>query len=201
MGIAYILLIAAANNLDNIGVILSYSMKGIKIPLSVIGWISMISLFLTLTADFAGRDLNGYISNQAAGVINLLLLAGTGLWSIFGQRPKRKSKKSPENLNIMNIVQNPEAADFDNSKTIDILEAVFLGTALSLNNAIGGLSAGIMGINAFAFALISTAFSFLTLYAGRLVHKKLYKAGRERIMGCITGIILIVLGVLQLFII
>lgn len=93
---------------------------------------------------------------------------------------------------------SPEKADRDNSKHIDFKEATLLGIALSLNNVGGGLSAGILGVNAFLVAFLSAVLSFVALWAGNYVSALFIRLNIAEKATIVAGLVLIAIGIEQI---
>ncbi len=201
MHFLYTILIALANNLDNISVRIAYSVSGIKISAVKNLWISAITFFIATLAAFAGHQISSLFDTGISSVISMLLLAGIGVWIIREQFVKEKDKENdgpPENKKkLLNILRKPEAADADGSKEIDFKEATLLGIALSLDNIGGGFSAGMMGLNMFYMGLMSALVSFLALWAGNYISILLNKYGWGKKAAVASGIALILIGLKQ----
>jgi putative sporulation protein YtaF len=202
MHFLYTILIALVNNLDNIGVRIAYSIRGIKIPTSINLWISSITFVISSLSALGGSTLSGIMTKTLSSVISMILLAAIGLYIIIepyikeGNEAKDEVKKEG---NILNIFRKPENADMDNSKDIDFKEATLLGIAVSLNNIGGGLSAGMIGLNAFFVGFLSAVVSFAVLWAGNYITKFFSRAGIGNKATAIAGVVLILLGLKQLF--
>lgn len=203
MHILYTLFIALANNLDNIGVRIAYSIRGIKISVMKNLWISVITLFISSFAAFSGKLLSGFFNKQISSVISMLLLTAIGLWIIIEpyikQDDNSMTKLIEKNKNsVYNILRKPENADMDNSKNIDYKEATLLGVALSINNIGGGLSAGMIGLNSIFVGFLSAIISFLALWAGNYITEFFKKWNLGNKATYIAGIALIAIGIKQI---
>ena len=60
---------------------------------------------------------------------------------------QKDTVESKDSSVLMEVLRNPEKADFDGSKTISFSEAIVLGVALSINNIAGGFDAGVTNLN------------------------------------------------------
>jgi putative sporulation protein YtaF len=199
MNLVYTFLIALANNIDNIGVRLAYSIKGIKISTLNNLWISIITFFISTISAYSGASLSSILGRKFASYFSMIILSIIGALLIvdaFKENKKPCSKKETDN--IINILNCPEIADMDNSKEIDFKEATILGIALSLNNVGGGLSAGMIGLNVIFVGLLSAVLSFLALWAGNFItvfFRKLNIGSRANLF---AGLLLIILGIKQI---
>ena len=197
----YAFLIALTNNFDNIGARIAYSIRGIKISISINLWISVITFVLSFLAAFSGKTISGALGKQFSSIIAMVLLTAIGSWMILEPWVKnwRSENRSRGNLkNISDILLNPEHADMDNSKHIDFKEATLLGIALSLNNVGGGLSAGMLGLDSFLVGFLSAVLSFAALWAGNYVSSFFIKLKIADKATVAAGLLLIAIGIEQI---
>lgn len=197
----YTILIALANNLDNISVRIAYSIRGIKISILKNIWISVITFIISAGAAYSGSLVLKYLNKEVSNWLTLILLCGIGLWIIL--EPYLKNKKDKPNLsdteeiNPLNVLIDPEKGDMDKSNDIDFKEATFLGIALSLNNVGGGVSAGVIGLNFIFVGLLSAVISFLSLWLGNYITDFLNKWDFGKKANIIAGIVLIIIGIVE----
>jgi putative sporulation protein YtaF len=199
----YTFFIALSNNLDNIGVRIAYSIRGIKISHLINLWISVITFFISFMAAYSGTILSGILSKQMSSVIAMLLLAAIGSWMILEPYIKKSDHhaKEPNRENktgVLEVLVKPEKADMDNSRHIDFKEATLLGIALSINNVGGGVSAGIIGLNSFWVGLLSAVLSFLALWSGNYIAEFFVKWNIADKAAVVAGIVLIAIGIEQI---
>ncbi|MBV7274804.1 manganese efflux pump [Clostridiaceae bacterium UIB06] len=202
MHLFYVFLIALANNVDNIGVRIAYSIRGIKIDILKNLWISIITFIISSLSALSGTFISSILSRRVGAILSMIILTTIGFWIVLEPFSKVKEIKNDavKNKNLIcNILENPESADIDNSKDIDFKEATFLAIALSINNIGGSLSAGIIGLNSYFIGAFSAALSFIALWSGNYLAVLLnrYKIGNKAII--ISGIILIIIGIKQVF--
>jgi putative sporulation protein YtaF len=198
MHFIYVLLIALANNIDNIGVRIAYSIRGIKISVKTNLWISVITFVISTLSAYSGSFLTKFISKGTSSKISMFLLCTIGLWIII--EPYYNMKKpqiNSEDNSLYDILRSPEKADKDNSKYIDFKEATVLGIALSINNIGGSLSAGMIGLNSFFIGFFSAVLSFVALWAGNYitVFFKKFEIGNKATIT--AGLVLIMIGIGQ----
>jgi putative sporulation protein YtaF len=199
-----ILFISLANNVDNIGARIAYSIRGIKITTLINIWISVITFIISATAAFAGALITGFLSRQWSSVISMLLLTGIGVWIIVEPYMKKsgdalKESRQEKGATILSVLVNPEKADMDHSKHIDFKEATVLGIALSINNIGGGLGAGMIGLNSFWVGFFSAVISFLALWIGNYITDYFTRWNIGNKAAITAGIILIAIGIEQVF--
>jgi putative sporulation protein YtaF len=197
---AYALLIALANNVDNLGARIAYSIQGTKVSTPINLWIAIITFVISSAAAFSGASVAGSFGTRFASLIAMALLVALGIlmiihgWMGNGHNGKPPREHPPS---FWTILLKPEHADKDKSKHIDFMEGSVLGIALSINNIGGGLSAGMIGLSPFLVGLLSAIVSFLALWAGNFVADIFVSwriAGKAAVAG---GLLLIAIGIKQ----
>ena len=200
--------IALAANIDNLGVGIAYGSRKIKISVKANLIIALLSFISTWLAVEAGSIISQYISLEVASDLGAAVIIGVGLWVIIEPAVEAHhhdlgliklpltTKRSY--IGPTELIRQPEKADVDFSKDIDMWEAVILGIALSVNAVAGGLDAGLVAVPMFVVPILVGIFSFLTItigtYCGRkyVANKMGYKAT------IISGILMLVIGLHQL---
>jgi len=203
----YTMIIALANNFDNVGVRIAYSIKGIRVSMLVNMWISVITFIISFLAAYSGTIVSSICSKQLATIMSMVILASIGLWMICDPYINNKHDRSENDIyeddkkvdiGLLNILSRPEIADIDNSKHIDFKEATLLGIALSLNNIGGGLSAGMIGLNSLMVGLLSAIISFIAMWAGNYIAEFFIRWNLDKKASFIAGIVLIGIGIEQI---
>ncbi len=193
-------LIALTNNFDNIGARIAYSMSGIRLNIFINLWITVITFVISFLATVSGTMITGSLGRQFAAVIAMVLLVAIGASMTLEPYWKKKCRNNPSGnkSHIFGILWRPEHADLDNSKHIDFKEATLLGVALSMNNIGGGLSAGMIGLNAFLLASLAAVLNFVVLWAGNYLAEFFIKQNLTDRAAVVGGIVLIGIGIEQL---
>lgn len=197
----YAFFIALTNNVDNIGARIAYSLGGIRISIPINLWITIITFVISYLAAFSGTMITGSLGRQFSSVIAMVLLVAIGVWMILEPYLKNKPIGKPsreDSKGIISILLNPEKADMDHSKHIDFKEATLLGIALSINNIGGGLSAGMIGLNALLVGSLSAVLSFVALWAGNYIAEFFINRNLAEKATVVGGILLIAIGIEQI---
>ena len=194
--------IALTNNVDNVAARIAYSIRGVRISISVNIWISVITFIISSCAVLSGTTISGFLGRQLSSIIAMSLLTLIGLWMILGEYVTQAlhcaDNAGQENgINICHIMMKLRKADRDHSKHIDLKEATLLGIALSINNVGGGLSAGMIGLSPFWVGFLSAILNFLALSAGNYIAAFFIKWNVSRRATLAAGIILIAIGIEQ----
>ncbi len=200
--LVYAVIIALANNVDNLGARIAYSIQGTRVDLLINLWISVITFLISASAAFSGAAVIGAFGKDIASIIAMAMLVGLGLWMIVQALRKSWHEKIHEektSSSHLAILRKPHHADVDDSKHIDFKEGTLLGVALSINNIGGGVSAGVLRIDPILVGFLSALVSFIALLAGNYVADYFVKrriADKAAVTG---GLLLILIGMKQIF--
>lgn len=211
-----ILLIAFVSNLDNFAVGVSYGTRKIFIPFKANFIIAIITGLGTFISMILGKFISNIFTTSEANFLGSLVIILVGVWifvkELINLLKKKKSideceeksiDRNIENYGLIReiprILQNPFLADNDFSGYISIGESVVLGAALAVNNMANGIGAGLAGLNPIATALAAFVISLIFVWTGiKLGHDYIYNF-LGKISGPIAGIILIILGIYEMF--
>ncbi|TDF98757.1 sporulation membrane protein YtaF [Paenibacillus piri] len=169
---------AVSSSLDNLGVGISYGIRGIRI-----GFISnLIIAIICFLFSEAGLSGGQWLSEVLPGIFPVLvgafLLVIIGIRIILLAFPRKNhdvqqpSEDRADAKSLKGLLQNPEAADADKSGEIGWGESVILGIALSANAITNGLGAGLLGLSPLAISLTAALGSFVTVWFGVTLGRK-----------------------------
>src|SRR5271165_4222011 len=82
----YAVLIALANNVDNLGARIAYSLQGTRVSVFVNLWISIITFVISFAAASLGAAAMGRLGAQPASVVAMAFLVAMGSWMILQAR-------------------------------------------------------------------------------------------------------------------
>lgn len=186
------LLFAISANTDNFVVGLSYGINKIKIGLTSNLLISLITMTGTFLSMSLSKVIVNFIPTSVANIIGGVMLILIGIWTIV--------KPSLNNIQSVNILENPEKADKDKSLHIDPKESITLALALTINNIGLGIGASITGLNILFTTILTFIFSIIMLIFGYFFGSYyLSKLFSKRAI-IISGLLIISLGVFEIFI-
>jgi putative sporulation protein YtaF len=196
----HIFIIALSNNVDNIGVRVAYSIRGIRISAGINLWISLITFAISYAAAYSGSVLTDYLGTRLCSVLAMIILTALGSSMIYLQFLKKTCSGELGQIkrSVCLFLLKPEKADLDNSRHIDFKEATLLGIALSINNIGGGISAGMIGLNSFWVGCLSAVLSFMALWAGNYIAEFFMKWNLSNKATITAGILLIAIGIEQI---
>lgn len=204
-----LLLLAFAVSLDSFSVGLTYGLRKMKIPVKSIGVIAVCSAAVLMTAMMIGHFLESFFSPELAETIGGTVLIVLGGWVLFqffrdDQSEMLSHEKIILNFEIkslgivINILKKPMSADFDRSGTINGIEAVMLGLALSLDAFGAGIGAALLGFSPGYLALTVACMSSLFVYAGMRMGSYFSERSWLQKFSFVPGILLIIIGLLKL---
>lgn len=204
MHVISIILFAIASSSDNFVIGLSYGAKRIKINLISNLIVSTISGVGTFIAMIFGGVFHNFIPVYASKAIGSITIILFGLYMLIVAFKNKHQENIEEEKNndkyYTKVFKNPEIVDKNHSKVIEYKEAIVLGFILCLNNIGLGIAASIVGINIYAASLASLAFSIVFIPLGCYVGEKIIYTQLSRNSETIAAIIIILLGVYEIFI-
>lgn len=174
-----VLLLGLGANLDNLGVGISYGIRGMKVNWRANAVIALIAFVATAAALLMGRGAATLLPVVAARHVGAAILFAVGAWIGLeawlerleppeGDQPQRLLRLPLGAPGVwMEILRDPQKADVDRSGAIDLREAALLGIALSLNNLGAGLGGGLNHYPTLATAAVTAIGSWLTITAGQ----------------------------------
>lgn len=201
-----ILGLAISSSIDNLGVGITYGIRGIRIRLLSNMLISVICFLFSAAGIYFGQ----WVSKVMPGIFPVLL--GAFLLTVIGIRiillaiprhPKPIDQTDKDSAatakGLSGILKNPERMDWDQSGDIGWAETVILGIALSANALTSGLGAGLLGLPPFLIAFTAAIASFITVWLGVLLGSKVahlrigaFSVGQFGTL--ISGILLIIIA-------
>ena len=216
--VLFVLLLALSCNLDNIAIGISYGVRNIRLP-----WLSnLLIAFLTGFGTWLfivfGQRIISYISPKIAVLAASGILIAMGVWVLWQEFSnytkgteaeaaaqtvpvRSRVEPAPRSLwqQMTHILKDPSFADKDSSGHIDLKESLLLSLALMLNNIPNGLGAGLLGLPALFTAAVVALLSIVTFLIGIGSGKSLGRRWLGQWAGTAAGVMLIVLGVMEIF--
>ncbi len=212
------MILAISLSIDSLGVGLVYGIRKIKIPLFPKLIICLFSIIYSGIALTLGKTLSGVLSPGISKLIGVIILTLMGIWIIFQALLKNQNtdvhNESSANRNetllkiaikslgiTIQIIRNPEDIDMDKSGTIDVVESLLLGFALSVD-AIGvGIGSALAGFHSMFIPLAVGLSQLIFLYTGLYLGTKaaVFDRINKKLFSVLPGILLISLAFLRLF--
>lgn len=206
-----LVVLSVALSIDGFGVGVSLGIRGMKIPFKSIVVISICSAVSLGVAMLIGDFISQHVSQGAAGKTGGIILILLGIWFVLQFFKKEKDiveSQSKEKLIfnyeikslgvVISILQKPTDVDFDKSGTINGVEALVLGIALSLDAFGAGIGAAMIGISPLILAAAIGVMSSIFIWSGLQSGKILSKNQLVKNLSFLPGVLLIIIGFLKL---
>lgn len=186
----------------------AYGTNKIKIPvISSIILTAISTLFLVISLSL-GAWIQGFLKDGMAHMICFAILFILGFMRLFEGLLKNylnKKALSPNQIEvtlfnfklILNVYADVTLADLDHSKSLNAKEALYLGTALSLDSLVVGFGAALAPISFMQVTLFSIIFNLLAIGIGALIGSKCAEKFNFD-LSWLSGAILIALAFLKL---
>ncbi|GIN91069.1 hypothetical protein J6TS1_08750 [Siminovitchia terrae] len=172
MWTAWMMIIALtiSSSIDNLGVGISYGIRGIRISHLSNLLISVICFLFSVVGVYFGLILAKILPGVLPIVIGSFLLVVIGLRIILLAVP-RKNQASVEGAemevavsDVKGKIKNPMA--LATSGRIGFVESILLGIGLSANALTNGIGAGLLGLNPIIICIAASVGSFVTVWGG-----------------------------------
>lgn len=210
-----LLLLSVSLSLDALFAGFAYGLDGTRVPFSSMAVICLFSIFYSGLAVFAGSAAARFLPPAAGRAFGAAVLALIGISMLVKAARKRAADtkesggiKDPTVFRLIlrplgitiQILRNPDAVDLDRSGSIDPKEAVFLGSALSIDAVGVGLGSALSGLSGWYVPLSVGLFQLLFLSAGLFFGARLGVHGKTggKIGAFLPGAMLIALAVVRL---
>lgn len=185
----------------------AYGTNKIKIPVISSIILTSVSTICLMISISLGSLIHGLINETLAHIICFIILFLLGFLRIFeGLLKNYLNKKSLSTHNIevtlfnfklvLNVYADVTLADLDHSNSLNTKEALYLGTALSLDSLIVGFGAALAPISFLEVTLFSIVFNFLAIAVGAFIGSKCAEK-LDIDLSWVSGIILIILALLK----
>lgn len=204
-----LLFLAVAISLDSFSTGLAYGLRKMSIPFKSIVIIASCTAVSLVIAMFAGQVIMSVLSEVTARRIGGIILILIGMWVVYQFfRSEKEETLSHEKLVlkweikslgiVIHILKKPTRADMDRSGSVTGLEALLLGTALSLDAFGAGIGAAMLGYSPFLLAGSAAIMSSIFLLSGLHIGKVLSHTYWMQKLAFIPGVLLILIGLLKM---
>ncbi|MEH6937579.1 sporulation membrane protein YtaF [Bacillus sp. JJ664] len=210
-----LILLACALSLDSCSVGFTYGLRKVKIPMKSIITIAICSGIILMTSMGIGHAVTNFFSPIIAKRIGGFVLVCIGLWVLYQfYRSNKGSNSVIEEKNdsedtiinfeievlgiVVKILKKPTAADLDRSGSINGLEAMLLGFALSLDAFGAGIGASMLGFSPLLTAAVTSTASALFLLFGMKLGNVLSQNSWLQKLTFLPGVFLILLGLMKM---
>jgi len=208
-------LFALALNMDSFAAGVAYGVRKIKLPVTSLAIISMMSMGAITMSMLMGGVLAAYFSPTFAHRLGGVILLLIGLWVLLQSLQENRRKSHGEETDeehpstivqihirslglVIQILREPSRADLDRSGTISSKEAILLGLALALDAFAAGFAVSMLGFGILPTALMVGIGHFALTYLGLLAGMGAIATGLSRKISVLPGFILIALGLFKI---
>lgn len=216
MDLLTITLFALALNLDAFGTGVSYGARRIRIPLTSLLLICLISMGAISISMLGGRLIGSFVSVELAKRLGGVILLGIGVRIIYlaykaNYLPEKDKTRQPEKIRskvteinirplglVVQILREPASADIDRSGVISLQEALFLGVALAMDSFGAGFAVSMLGFSISATALMVGIGQFILTNLGILTGRVIMATRLGARLTVLPGCILILLGLFKI---
>lgn len=207
MEILYIVFLALAVSLDSFVAGATYGLRKISMPAASLLVVGGITAICTWAAMLLAAVFGAIIDPHIAAGIGAALLLAIGLFSLFQEYLVRRIApcdpySSQFTIHIgkllINIMADPEAVDFDHSKSISAGEAVMLGLALGLDNMAATFAASLLGVLPFYTPAVMGIFQMVLIGLGVHIGARYIPDSVSAKFPYFPGAMLVLMGITRL---
>lgn len=207
MKILSALLMSISCNQDTLSTSLFYKKKSIFIPKSSSIIIAIITTFITFISMLLGKFICIVFKDDVCNIFGGVLIIFTGVYFFVEYVRIKRSNEGYDtsyyvepSSKFKKILENPLSIDNDNSHYIDLKKALTLSISLSLNNMNISFAYSITKGNLELMLLFNFLITIIFLYISPLLFNKSISKFILQYEKIIAGIILIISGLLEMFI-
>lgn len=182
-------ILSISTSIDSFGIGLTYGLKKTVIQSSSKIILLGISFLVAFLSVFMGKFIDNFLNPFLANFIGSSILIVIGIIILL------------KTFCTSNLSDNTYY-DFNHSKAIEPFEAFILGLGLSIDSFGIGISYGLLNWNIFLFPILVVLFQYLFLTLGIYIGLKISrsKALPNRFWEGISGILLLIIGIVRLFV-
>ncbi len=190
--VSVFLLLVIVLSLDAFTAGLSYGIEKVKVPLSSLMIIAMISGAMLTLSLFAGHILLNFISPTFTKVLSFLVLFLLSLYKFYDAFPRLHFTKHRLTTEVItqNINKHPK-------EILSLSEAVVLATALSIDNVSAGICTGMILFSVPLTLLVTFFIHLISLSTGVLTGCFFFKNSSKN-FSWLGAAILMLLALLRL---
>jgi putative sporulation protein YtaF len=185
-------LLTLAVSLDGLTVAMTYGCRGVRLPLRCIWMIACCSGIVMGTAMWVTHSGFFWINEYFAKQIGIMIWIGLGIYTLI---QKYIPLTWMQHVAIVRILYTPLTADRDRSGNISLLEAFWLGIALSLDATGVGFGAACVGLPILYTAISATLACGILMRFGLWLGKRIENQSWASRISWLPGVMLIALGI------
>ncbi|ADQ07938.1 protein of unknown function DUF204 [Caldicellulosiruptor hydrothermalis 108] len=209
MNIYQFFVVILSLNIDALFFGVAFGTKGIKILTKSKLIIFFTSTIITTVSFFMGKWFGKFLEPQLSSHLGAVFMIIIGIALVIRTLIEKKNNTplpktlvsfSLKSLGLtVKVIKEPLLSDFDSSGTIEPVEAFLVALALSFDGLSASFSLGLSNLANIEQILLIPVFQFIAISAGN-VFAYFFKTFRKSLIAnYIPGIVLIVLGIYNLF--
>ncbi|WP_083838414.1 sporulation membrane protein YtaF [Lentibacillus jeotgali] len=199
-----LILLIIGVSIDGFGAGISYGLRRVHVPLAALGIIMLCSGLIVYISMIIGDMIKSLITPALTDNIGGIILLAIGLYCLYNV--VRSKQEAPSAIvsdeetwdNFKTVMKEPYQADLDQSGSISLSEAVFLGFALAIDAFGAGLGAAMLGyspiITAASIAFMSGLFVICGVQTGIFLSQKKWMQQ----LTLLPPLLLMILGILNM---
>jgi len=202
------ILLVTALSIDAFVASIAYGTNKIKIPFASVITINIVCTFLLGISLYLGSIVRDLLPGNLMGYIGVIILFILGVYQLFAGVAKNFINKYLEkdkkvNFQLFNfkfvleIYVDETMADFDQSRRLNMKEALALALALSMDGLAAGFGTALVTVNYARILLMSLVFHMAAVWLGVWIGGKLAQKAKVNI-SWLSGAILIGLALFRL---
>lgn len=219
----FLIALAIAANLDNLGVGIAYGLRRRYISVRSNALIALLTVVLTSISMKFGLWIAQRISVQTADSLGALILIGIGIWVFFETEIRSVwefiyrwlwkyliqvlARLFPLCIRIWfdrqhhgaDLLPRQSVSNLQQPRFMSLKETLILGLSLSLNAMAGGFGASLSGYPPLFVSVAIGGVSYITIDVGQKVSKTYMSKWLGPIAQKLAGLLLILIGVYELF--
>lgn len=201
-------LLVLALSLDSFVASIAYGTNKIKIPFLSLIIINLICSTFLASSVLLGSQMKKMIPEHIAIILSFSILFLLGIYYLFESIIKsylENNFRSKENVKIklfdmhfiIDVYVDETKADLNQSKTLELKEAIYLAAALSLDSLAVGFGSSLSQVNYLQVIGLSFIMGMFSIYSGLFIGKKIVEKTKIN-LSWLSGIMLIILAILKL---
>lgn len=201
-------LIVFTLSLDAFVASIAYGINKIRMPFKSMVIIDIVCTSLLAISIFLGTLISKILPQNSTSLISFSILFLLGVYYLLEGAIKSYIKNTlvlDKNFRfklfdiwfVITIYMDEIKADFDNSKTLNLKEALYLGIALSLDSLAIGFGFSLRRINCLGIIFFSLIANMIAIWGGLAIGKRFVEK-TEIDLSWLAGVILLILAFLRL---
>ena len=206
----YIIMLSVSLSIDALGIGAALGIRGIRLSFTPRLIMALLCFTVTYVSILTGKVFSMILPPDIAPAVSAVMLTALGMWIIVQALKKSPPSKKEQpkdsiytfiikSLGItIQIIRSPQYCDLDGSHSIDIKEALYLGTVLSIDSFGAGFGSGMGSLTSPLIPFFTAVSQTVFITLGSLLGKRISTDKNENIFTVISGMLIIIIGLSKL---